>query len=96
MVDLGMAAKVRPCVILSVPNADTRRNMSVIAPLTTQPRGGETEIPFPKPAWLHDESVVNLIGLGGVDNVRVGRWIGQLQPKVMAEIEDALARLFGL
>ena len=96
MVDLGMAAKLRPCVILSNPNTDSRRNMSVIAPLTSQPRGGEMEISFPKPAWLHDESVVNLIGLGGVDNARIGRRIGQLQKATMDKIEDGLVRLFGL
>jgi mRNA interferase MazF len=96
LVDLGMAAKSRPCVVISIPKADSRRNMSVIAPLTTQPRGGECEVPFPKPAWLHDASVINLIGLGGVDNAKIGRWIGQLQPATLDKVDDGLVRLFGL
>jgi mRNA-degrading endonuclease toxin of MazEF toxin-antitoxin module len=83
-------------VIISIPNADAQRNMSVIAPLTSQPRGGECEVAFPKPAWLHDTSVVNLIGLGGVDNVRIGRWIGQLQPATMDKIDECLVRMLGL
>ncbi|MGA2658909.1 MAG: type II toxin-antitoxin system PemK/MazF family toxin [Verrucomicrobiota bacterium] len=49
LVDLGYVAKVRPCVVISIPAADSRRNMSVVAPLTTEIRGGECEVPFPKP-----------------------------------------------
>jgi mRNA-degrading endonuclease toxin of MazEF toxin-antitoxin module len=32
VVDLGMAAKVRPCVVVSVGQPDRQRNMSVVAP----------------------------------------------------------------
>lgn len=46
LVDLGMAAKVRPCVVISVGNPDSRRNMSVVVPMTTEIRGGECEIHF--------------------------------------------------
>ena len=91
-----MVGKSRPCVIVSVPNADRQRNMSVIAPLTTQSRGGECEVSFPKPVWLHDESVINLIGIGGVDNARIGQLIGHLPPAVMTKIDDGLARMLGL
>jgi mRNA interferase MazF len=49
IVDLGMAAKIRPCVVISVDNPDSRRNMSVVVPMTTEIRGGECEIRFPKP-----------------------------------------------
>lgn len=40
-VDLGAAAKVRPCVVVSIPYADSQRNMSVVVPMTTEARGGE-------------------------------------------------------
>jgi mRNA interferase MazF len=30
LVDLGYVAKVRPCVVISIPNPDSRRNMSVV------------------------------------------------------------------
>ena len=96
LVDLGMAAKSRPCVIISIPKPDSQRNMAVIAPLTSQPRGGECEVEFPKPAWLHDLSVINLIGLGGVDNAKIGRFIGQMKPQTMEKVSDGLARMLGL
>jgi mRNA interferase MazF len=38
LVDLGYVAKVRPCVVISIPKADSQRNMSVVAPLTTENR----------------------------------------------------------
>lgn len=63
-----MATKVRPCVVVSVPQPDSQRNMSVVVPMTTEIRGGEGEIRFPKPAWLRQESVVNVLGIAGVDN----------------------------
>jgi mRNA-degrading endonuclease toxin of MazEF toxin-antitoxin module len=41
VVDLGMTAKVRPCVVVSVGQPDRQRNMSVVVPMTTEIRGGE-------------------------------------------------------
>ena len=96
LVDLGYVAKVRPCVVNSIPDADSRRNMSVVAPLTTEIRGGECEVPFPKPKWLAEESVVNLIGLVGVDNARIERMLGPLPTDSLDAVDELLVRLFGL
>ena len=71
--DLGMAAKVRPCVVVSVAKPDRQRNMSVVVPMTTEIRSGECEIRFPKPPWLRQESVVNVLGIAGVDNAKIER-----------------------
>jgi mRNA interferase MazF len=96
LVDLGYVAKVRPCVVVSISNADSRRNMSVVAPLTTEIRGGECEVPFPKPRWLAEVSVLNLIGLVGVDNARIERILGPLPANSLDAVDEALVRLFGL
>ncbi len=96
LVDLGYVAKVRPCLVISISRADSRRNMSVVAPLTTEIRGGECEVAFPKPRWLAEESVVNLIGLVGVDNTRIERMLGPLPTESLDAIDEALVRLFGL
>jgi mRNA interferase MazF len=94
LVDMGYVAKVRPAVVVSISKADSQRNMSVVAPITTEIRGGECEVPFPKPPWLHDSSVVNLIGLGGVDNARIGRYLGRFPD--MEAIDAGLTRMLGL
>jgi len=71
LVDLGMTAKVRPCVVVSVGLPDSQRNMSVVVPMTTEIRGGECEVQFAKPPWLRQVSVVNVLGIAGVDNFRI-------------------------
>ena len=88
--------KVALHVVISIPNADSQRKMSVVAPLTTEIRGGECEVPFPKPRWLAEESVVNLIGLVGVDNVKIERMLGPLPTVTLEAIDEVLFRLFGL
>jgi mRNA interferase MazF len=96
IVDLGMAAKVRPCVVVSVSKPDRQRNMSLVVPMTTEIRGGDCEIPFPKPAWLRQESVVNVLGIAGVDNAKIERRISAFPADKMSEIETVLKRLLGL
>jgi mRNA interferase MazF len=96
IVDLGMRAKVRPCVVVSIGQPDRQRNMSVVVPMTTEIRGGECEIPFPKPAWLRQESVVNVLGIAGVDNAKIERRISAFSADKMAAIDSVLKRLLGL
>jgi len=96
MVDLGMAAKVRPCVVVSVSQPDRQRNLSVVVPMTTEIRGGECEIRFPKPAWLRQESVVNVLGIAGVDDAKIERRISAFPADKMVEIETMLKRMLGL
>jgi mRNA interferase MazF len=96
VVDMGMVCKVRPCVVVSVSKPDSQRNMSVVVPMTTEIRGGECEVRFPKPRWLRQESVVNVLGIAGVDNSKIERRVSAFPSDKMSEIESALKRLFGL
>jgi mRNA interferase MazF len=96
VVDLGMMAKVRPCVVVSINAQDQQRNMSVVVPMTTEIRGGAFEISFPKPAWLRQESVVNLLGIAGVDNSKIERRLAAFPSDKVLEIESGLRRLLGL
>lgn len=96
IVDMGMAAKVRPCVVISVESPNRQRNMSIVVPMTTEIRGDPFEVSFPKPAWLRQQSVVNLLGIAGVDNSRIERRIAAFSSDRMLEIESKLRRLLGL
>ena len=96
LVDLGMAAKVRPCVVVSIGHPDSQRNMSIVVPMTSEIRHSENEISFPKPPWLRQTSVVNLMGIVGVDNARIQRRIASFPPAAMAAIDQGLARVLGL
>lgn len=96
LVDLGYAAKVRPAVVVSIPKADSQRNMAVIVPLTTEIRGGECEVAFPKLPWLRSLCVVNLLGIGGIDSAKIQRRLAPFPSSHLPEIERGLARLLGL
>jgi mRNA interferase MazF len=96
IVDLGMASKTRPCVVVSVPRPDSQRNMSVVAPMTTEIRGGECEVSFPKPLWLKEKCVVNVLGIAGVDNAKIIRRIGPFPETNMDEISEVMAKMLGI
>ena len=96
LVDLGVVSKVRPCVVVSISNADSQRNMSVVVPMTTERRGGECEIGFPKPPWLKQNSVINLLGIAGIDNSRIARRLAVFPPERMEEVSRGLARVLNL
>ncbi|HEV8543544.1 MAG TPA: type II toxin-antitoxin system PemK/MazF family toxin [Verrucomicrobiae bacterium] len=96
IVDLGMTSNVRPCVVLSIPSPDSTRNMSVVALMTTEIRAANAGSLFPKPPWLKENSVVNVIGIAGVDNARILKRIGSFPESKMTEISRVLTRMLRL
>ncbi len=44
LVDLGYAAKVRPCLVLSIPAADEDRALATLVPHTTSTRASRLEV----------------------------------------------------
>ena len=59
LVDLGMAAKTRPMLVVSRRDDDAPRALSVCAPITTSTRQSEYEIPIGKLKSLQYTSCVN-------------------------------------
>jgi mRNA interferase MazF len=96
IVDLGMIAKTRPCVVVSIRQPGKQRSMSVVVPMTTEIRGGACEVAFPKPAWLNQESVVNVLGIAGVDNAKIIRRIAPFPKAAFSEVVDVAAQILGL
>ena len=91
-----MVAKSRPCVVLSARQPDRQRNMAVVVPMTTEMRGGECEVTFAKPAWLRQESVVNVLGIAGVDHARIVRRIARFPRESFSKVIHATAQMLGL
>jgi len=96
LVDLGMVAKARPCVVVSARQPDRERNMAVVVPLTTEMRGGGCEVTFAKPRWLRQESVVNVLGIAGVDHAKIVQRIAPFPEESFSRVIDATARMLGL
>src|SRR5947209_5226806 len=49
LVDLGLAAKVRPALVMSVPPSQSDRALVTLVPHTTSLRGSRFEVPFQVP-----------------------------------------------
>ena len=95
LIDLGMTAKVRPCLMLCG-NPDSQRTVAIFAPITKEIRGGESEIAFPKPPWLKEDSVVNLSGIGSVERRRIQRRLGPFPAEKFQEVKAVLAKMLDL
>ena len=71
LVDLGLAAKTRPVVIVSRYDPEPPRALVLYVPLTTQNRQSPYEVVLPQLEFLDRDSVVNVQGLGSIPRVRL-------------------------
>ena len=94
MIDLGIAGKVRPGVVLSREDASPPRDLVLIAPLTTDYEGSEYEVPVGKPKFLRQESWVNLQGVQSMRPAILLRYLGRLDSTAMARIREGLRFTF--
>lgn len=94
LADLGIAAKTRPCLVLSIPPDSQDRVLVTLVPHTTSVQGTHFEVailkPFLKPGAFDAQ------GLATVSKPRLLRKLGNLQPAELASIEAAVRRWLGL
>ncbi len=90
LVDLGLAAKTRPVVIVSRADTHAPRALVLFVPLTTQNRQSAYEVVLPRLPFLDHQSVANVQGLGSVPTVRLERKLGTLPPGALSAIQRAL------
>ena len=90
IVDLGMAAKVRPCLVLSVPTDPQDRVLVTVVPHTTSVQGTRFEVDIPasflKTGMFDAQQVVT------VAQARLIRCIGDLTAAELTLVEDAVRR----
>lgn len=90
LADLGLAAKVRPVLVVSRQDSEAPRALIVYVPLTSQYRGSKYEVPVGQLPFLDMASVANVQGLGSVIEPRLERKLGQLPADLMAKVKDAI------
>ena len=94
MVDLGLAAKVRPCLILSVPTDPQDRVLVTVVAHTTSVRGTRFEVDvkaqFLKPGVFDAQQVLT------IPQVKLLRKLGDLTVDQLALVEEAVRRWLGL
>jgi mRNA interferase MazF len=90
LVDLGLAAKTRPVIIVSRYDSNPPRALVVYIPVTTQNRGSSYEVELPRLSFLTQGSIANIQGLGSTPTARLERKLGELPEDVMLKIKQAL------
>ncbi len=94
LVDLGMAAKVRPCLVLSVPVTDADRALVTLVPHTTSVRGSRFEVSTNRRFLGHGAfDVQNLIT---IPFVKLIRKLGKLEEDDLLPLEVAVRSWLGL
>jgi mRNA interferase MazF len=86
LVDMGMAGKVWPVVIVTREDANAPRALSVTVPLTSQNRGTQYEVQMPRVPWLKHQSFANVQAIAAYEHhellERRGREVPQLRARV--------------
>jgi mRNA interferase MazF len=94
IIDLGLAAKVRPCLVLSVPFHDDERSLVTAIAHTTSPRGGRFEVAVR--ALFLKSGVFDAQNLVTVPEARLIRSVGTLRLEDLASVESAVRTWLGL
>jgi len=94
LVDLGMAAKARPALVLSIPFLDNERALYAIVPHTTAIRGGRFEVVINVP-WLQS-GAFDVQGQRNIPGSVFIRRLGTLTQPQIAMIVDATQLWLGI
>jgi len=94
MVDLGLTAKVRPCVVLSVPTEESDRSLVTVIPHTTALRQSRFEIVVPvrflRPGAFDAQGIVT------VPTVRLMNHLGTLTTEQLGSVEKGVCAWLGI
>ena len=93
-VDFGMAAKVRPALIISDYPADDELALLIVIPHTTALRGNSWELPIPKP--FLKPGAFHLQQIQPIPLVRFEAKLGELMTDEFKKVRHTLVRLLNL
>ena len=94
LVDLGYAAKVRPCLVVSIPAEDEDRALATLVPHTTSLRNSRFEVKL-KIRFLR-EGGFDAQNLVTIPHAKLIRKLGLLTDLQLAEVEESLRFWLGL
>jgi mRNA interferase MazF len=94
LVDLGMMAKERPCLILSVSFHDNERALATYVPRTTSLRGGRFEVVHNAP--LFKPGAFDAQNIGTVPIVKLIKPLARLSDAHLKQVEVAVCDWLGL
>ena len=94
LVDLGMAAKVRPAAVISVPADDSDRALVTLVPHTTSPRNSRFEvavhIPVLRPGVFDAQNLIT------IPHAKLVRLLGRLSAAQLTAVERRVCLWLGI
>ena len=93
-VDFGIAQKVRPALVISIPFTDADRALIGVIPHTTATRGSQFEVHVP--VQFLSEGAFLVQGIQAIPPKYFMRHLGVLTPAQLEQVERALLRWQGL
>ena len=96
LVDMGLAAKTRPAIVLIADNLNAPRTLVIHIPITRQNRGSELEVPLGHLPFLDAESVANVQALGSLPAVRFEKRLGIIPESDLKKVKAALLKACAL
>ena len=88
LVDLGLAAKVRPVVVLSVAYLDHERAVVTYIPRTTSFRNTRFEVSHSAPGF--QPGAFDAQGIGTIPVVKMVRRLGKMDESALTQVETAV------
>ncbi|GAB4208874.1 MAG: hypothetical protein Fur006_68170 [Coleofasciculaceae cyanobacterium] len=93
LVDLGYTAKVRPCLVISIPALVQDRALATLIPHTTSSRGSRFEVKV-EVKFLRS-GVFDVQNLITIPHAKLLRKLGSLTPEQLVEVEEVLLLWLG-
>ncbi|MEA5498453.1 type II toxin-antitoxin system PemK/MazF family toxin [Limnoraphis robusta Tam1] len=93
LVDLGYVAKVRPCLVVSIPAFEQDRALATLVPHTTSPRGSRFEVDV-KAKFLKS-GVFDVQNIITIPHAKLLRKLGELNSEQLGKIEETLLLWLG-
>jgi len=94
LADLGLAAKIRPCLVLGAPSADEDRALVTVVPHTTSLRGTRYEVSVPvrflRPGAFDAQGIVTL------PTVRLMKHMGSLSSEQLQTVVRGVCLWLGI
>jgi mRNA interferase MazF len=94
LVDLGYTAKVRPCLVISIPSLIEDRALATLIPHTTSRRGSRFEvdvkIKFLKPGVFDIQNLIT------IPHAKLLRKLGELNSEQLSQVEKVLLFWLGV
>lgn len=94
LVDLGYAAKVRPCLVISIPASEKDRALATLIPHTTSPRNSRFEVEI-RVNFLR-QGVFDIQNLITIPHAKLIPKLGSLTSEQLLEVERILLFWLGL